>query len=73
MSKEQAPISKEKGSEEEEEEEEKEDEETFLQKYKLSGEVAKKIAYSHEIFKPSTGVRWEEAKSFKERVEKQKT
>lgn len=56
----------------ESDEEEKEDEETFLAKYKLSGELPKKIPYSHEIFKPAPPMKWEDLKSFKEKLDKQK-
>ena len=53
-------------------EDEKEDEESFLNKYKLNGELPKKIPYSHEIFKPSPPVKWDDLKSFKERIEKRR-
>lgn len=54
----------------ESQEDEKEDEESFLNKYKLNGELPKKIPYSHEIFKPSPPIKWDDLRSFKERVEK---
>ena len=53
-------------------EDEKEDEESFLNKYKLNGELPKKIPYSHEIFKPSPPIKWDDLKSFKERIEKRR-
>ena len=56
----------------ESEEDEKEDEETFLAKYKLNGELPKKISYSDDIFKPAPPMKWEDLKSFKEKLEKQK-
>lgn len=57
---------------ESEEEEEREGEETFLEKYKLQGELPKKISYSHDIFKPSPPIKWDDLKSFKEKLERQK-
>lgn len=53
--------------------EEKEDEESFLNKYKLNGELPKKIPYSHEIFKPSPPIEWDDLKSYKEKIEKNKS
>ena len=54
------------------EDEYRQDEEAFLAKYKLNGELPKKIPYSHDIFKPSPPMKWDDVKSFKERLEKQK-
>jgi hypothetical protein len=54
------------------EENDLEDEEAFLAKYKLNGELPRKIPYSHEIFKPSPAIKWEDMKSFKEKLEKKK-
>jgi hypothetical protein len=54
------------------EDDDKEDEETFLAKYKLNGEIPKKIPYNHDLFKPSPPIQWDDLKSFKERMEKGK-